>query len=94
MKKERKNNCRCSERELLREVLSLVKTLDFEVRSMKWQHSLSSMDMFLPLLLIGLLGGPFNASASSWKKEDMEAFQKRQKEKFSPASTPGAQQPE
>jgi hypothetical protein len=85
---------RCSERELLREVLSLVKTLDFEVRSMKWQHSLSCFDMFLPLLLIGLLGGPFNSNAANWRKEDMEEFMKKQKEKFSPASTPGAQQPE
>lgn len=94
MKKRKHDTGRCSEKELLREVLSLVKTLDFEVRSMKWQQSLSSFDLVIPMLFIALLGERFQSfSAHQWNKEEMENFLKQQA-KSSPETTPGAQQPE
>jgi hypothetical protein len=88
MKKERKNNCRCSDKEILQSL----RNIDFELRALRCQQSFSCMDYVLPLMLMAVLG--FRLSSGPWSKEDMEDFQKRQKEKFSTASTPGAQQPE
>ena len=94
MKKRKHDTGRCSEKELLREVLSLVKTLDFVVRSMIWQQSLSSFDLVIPLLFIALLGERFQSfSSPHLSKDEMENFLKQQA-KSSPEATPGAQQPE
>lgn len=77
MKKEKRDTGRCSDKE----VLQLLRNIDFELRALRCQNSLNCMDYVLPLLLIGLLGGPFNSSASRWNKEEVEKFCREQKEK-------------
>lgn len=95
MKKEKHNPTRCSERELLRELASEIKALGMDIRTMKWQQSMTGFDFVIPMLFIALLGERFLSNTSPhWSKEAVEELLKQQKEKFSPASTPGAQQPE
>ena len=77
MKKGKQDNCRCCDKELLQ----ALRNIEFELRFLKCQQSMNCMDYALPLLLIGLLGGPFNSSASRWNKEEVEKFCREQKEK-------------
>ena len=77
MKKRNDDNCRCCGKE----VLQALRSIEFEVRSLKCRQDLCCMDYVLPLLLIGLLGGSFNSGASRWNKEEVEEFCREQKEK-------------
>lgn len=95
MKKEKHKPNRCSERELLRELAGEIKALEMDIRTMKWQQSMSGFDFIIPMLVIALLGERFHSNTSPhWSKEAMENFMSQQKEKSSPSTTPGAQQPE
>ena len=93
MKKEKHNPTRFSERELLRELASEIKALGMDIRTMTWQQSMTGLDFIIPMLFIALLVERFQTPLH-WSKEAVEELLKQQKEKFSPASTPGAQQPE
>ena len=93
MKKEKHNPNRCSERELLRELAGEIKALEMDIRTMKWQQSMTGFDFIIPMLFIALLGERFQTPLH-WSKEAMENFMTQQKEKSSPSTTPGAQRPE
>lgn len=78
---------------MLRELAGEIKALEMDIRTMKWQQSMTGFDFLIPMLFIALLGERFQTPLH-WSKEEMDAFLKKTQEKSSPAATPGAQQPE